>query len=608
MKRTLLSVILAAALLAAELVLLTSLLNPAVSLKADGLALAVALFLPYLVLSTLAFSLLVLMAAAIRFWPKTARPPIEGLPWFTPLALVATTTAGLLFWHNLLSYRHSIPVENLRALVACALSLGGAALLLLAVGIDALLFPLRGRGLSAPLVVLAAASGVVVPLAVRPAPRPSERPVPLATETVAPVRRVILVGVDGLGPEQVRHGVARGNLPSFARLLKRGASGPLATLRPTEGPPIWTTIVTGCLPRNHGVKSFATYRLRGSDSVFELLPKGALVALLERAGLVSRSPVTAASRKRRALWNALNAFGVSTGVVRFWGTYPPEHVRGFMLSHYFHLLRGDPQRAGESLYPPDLLAEVSARAVEPADVDAATIAQFVDLSAEAPGDRIPWRRDLVERALAPDLTYQRAGSVLRAAYDPAFFGTYFYGLDVVGHGFLRFALPERFGDVRPEEVRRYGKVLDRYTAQLGQWLGDLAQGLRPGEILLVVSGYGMEPVPLWRRLLAGLGGDPATSGTHEGAPDGFLMAVGDGVRPGAALGSASVLDVAPTVLYLMGLPVARDMEGRVLTEIVEEDFTRAHPVTFVPSYESLAVAPVAEPLDLDLPPLPDEGS
>jgi len=473
MKRTLLSVILAAALLAAELVLLTSLLNPAVSLKADGLALAVALFLPYLVLSTLAFSLLVLMAAAIRFWPKTARPPIEGLPWFTPLALVATTTAGLLFWHNLLSYRHSIPVENLRALVACALSLGGAALLLLAVGIDALLFPLRGRGLSAPLVVLAAASGVVVPLAVRPAPRPSERPVPLATETVAPVRRVILVGVDGLGPEQVRHGVARGNLPSFARLLKRGASGPLATLRPTEGPPIWTTIVTGCLPRNHGVKSFATYRLRGSDSVFELLPKGALVALLERAGLVSRSPVTAASRKRRALWNALNAFGVSTGVVRFWGTYPPEHVRGFMLSHYFHLLRGDPQRAGESLYPPDLLAEVSARAVEPADVDAATIAQFVDLSAEAPGDRIPWRRDLVERALAPDLTYQRAGSVLRAAYDPAFFAhagaTNFaqHFLGVVGRTLTDLPLESNYFVHHMLTGRYRGEVLPRYLTAAG---------------------------------------------------------------------------------------------------------------------------------------------
>jgi hypothetical protein len=56
----------------------------------------------------------------------------------------------------------------------------------------------------------------------------------------------------------------------------------------------------------------------------------------------------------------------------------------------------------------------------------------------------------------------------------------------------------------------------------------------------------------------------------------------------------------------MGLPVARDMEGRVLTELVEEDFARAHPVTFIPSYESLAVSPVTEEPDLQLPSLPDE--
>ena len=88
----------------------------------------------------------------------------------------------------------------------------------------------------------------------------------------------------------------------------------------------WTTVFTGRLPRDHGVKSFAAYRLRGSPTVYELLPKGALVTLLERASLVSTSPVTAASRKRLALWNALNAFGIQAGVVRFWGTHPPEHV------------------------------------------------------------------------------------------------------------------------------------------------------------------------------------------------------------------------------------------------------------------------------------------
>jgi len=54
--------------------------------------------------------------------------------------------------------------------------------------------------------------------------------------------------------------------------------------------------------------------------------------------------------------------------------------------------------------------------------------------------------------------------------------------------------------------------------------------------------------------------------------------------------------------------VARDMEGRVLTEILEPEFAQDNPVTFIPSYESLAVAAAAPgaPVD-DLPPLPEES-
>jgi predicted AlkP superfamily phosphohydrolase/phosphomutase len=212
----------------------------------------------------------------------------------------------------------------------------------------------------------------------------------------------------------------------------------------------------------------------------------------------------------------------------------------------------------------------------------------------------------VERALVPDITYERAGTVLRQAYDPPFFVTCYQGLDVVGHAFTRFARPERFGDVTSAEVRRYGAVVDRYAAYLSERVGEAAEALRPGEILLVVSGYGMEPVRLWRRALYGLTGErPVPSGTHAAAPDGFLLALGDGIKPGAVMRSASVLDVAPTILYLMGLPVARDMEGRVLAEIVEEEFARAHPVTFIPSYESLAVT-ASRAGGSDLPPLPDE--
>jgi hypothetical protein len=82
--------------------------------------------------------------------------------------------------------------------------------------------------------------------------------------------------------------------------------------------------------------------------------------------------------------------------------------------------------------------------------------------------------------------------------------------------------------------------------------------------------------------------------------------MGDGIRPGALLQQASVLDVAPTILYLMGLPVGRDMEGRVLTEMLDEEFTRAHPLSFISSYDAVAGAPAPAGAVSDLPPLPEE--
>lgn len=599
--RTLASAALASCVLAAALVGLTLFLNPDASLGRDAAGLLLALFLPCVAVVTPALFVLTLLGALIRFWPR-GPAPWPGLPWFTTLALVSVTLSAVLFWVNVWNYRHSIPAEFLRALAAASVVLSLAALVLLAVCLDVLLFPRRDRRIPRMLVLVAAGAAVIAPLGLRPEAAPEPRPVPLSIDTVASSRRLVLIGIDGLGPAQVQEGVDSGALPVLAQLLRRGSHGPLATLRPTLGPPIWTTIFTGRLPRSHGVKSFVGYRLRGSETIFEALPRGALAGVLQRAGLVTTLPVTSAARRRRALWEAFNAFGIQTGVVRFWGTHPAEHVQGFMLSNAFQAVAGDPARAAAALHPRDLLQEVRARVVQPAEVDRALVGEFVDLSREAEGDGVPWRRDLVERALAPDLTYHRAGAVLRAAYDPPFFANYYYGLDVVGHTFTRFAEPDRFGDVGADQTRRYGHVRARYTALVGSWVGEAAQALRPGEVLLVVSGYGMQPLPLWRRLLEAAAGDATLSGTHLGAPDGFMLAVGDGIRPGAVLRNASVLDLAPTILYLMGLPVARDMEGRVLTEMVDETFARAHPVTFIPSYESLAVTPASE--SSDLPPLP----
>ncbi len=606
-RKTLGSAGIAASIGAIALCTLTLYLNPGLELRREAPALVLCFFLPWAALGTVALVLLAAVATAVRWWPRPFRPVIAGRPFFASLAFVALAVAGTLYWHNLLAYRHALPLEALRSLAVSAVAVSGAAVVFLAIGLDMALFPRHERPLAAALAVLAPGLALAVPLALRPVPVPVPPPVPVQLDAGPPARRVVVVGIDGLSPASLSP-PAGGGVPAFARLARRGAFGPLATVRPAEGPPVWTTLMTGRLPRDHGVRSGSSYRLRGSDSEWTLLPKGTLVGVLERAGLVSRRPAASTSRRCRALWNVLDAFGMPTGLVRVWGTHPPEAIRGFVVSPYFHLLRDDPARAAGTVFPRDLLAEIAARAVGPRDLDPALLADLAD--PEPPATTAledPRLRGLAEDALAPDLTYSRAADVLRRAYSPSLLVISFHGYDLAGHVFYRYAHPEAFGDVASTEARHYGRVLERYAALLERWVGDVERDLGPGDVLVVLSGYGLTPTPLWRRLVGTLTGTAVGAASHGGAPDGVLLLAGEGIRPGAIPQDASVLDVAPTLLYLLGLPVARDMEGRVLTEILEPAFAQQHPVTFIPSYEGLAVAPAVPGAALDdLPPLSEE--
>jgi predicted AlkP superfamily phosphohydrolase/phosphomutase len=65
-------------------------------------------------------------------------------------------------------------------------------------------------------------------------------------------------------------------------------------------------------------------------------------------------------------------------------------------------------------------------------------------------------------------------------------------------------------------------------------------------------------------------GAPLTGwkGTHT--RDGIFIARGPEVRPGFRVEKASILDVAPTLLYSFGIPMQDEMDGRVLDEIFKD--------------------------------------
>jgi predicted AlkP superfamily phosphohydrolase/phosphomutase len=69
--------------------------------------------------------------------------------------------------------------------------------------------------------------------------------------------------------------------------------------------------------------------------------------------------------------------------------------------------------------------------------------------------------------------------------------------------------------------------------------------------------------------------NPESSGDH--APEGVIIAKGPAIKKGCHFESAHITDVAPTLLYLMGLPIDGDMDGRLIEEMILDDHLKNHP-------------------------------
>jgi hypothetical protein len=183
-----------------------------------------------------------------------------------------------------------------------------------------------------------------------------------------------------------------------------------------------------------------------------------------------------------------------------------------------------------------------------------------------------------------DHAYAEAAEALEQAFAPRLTAVRYSGLNALGSWFLQDAQPELFGQVATGGAGR--SLLDRYYGYID---GEIGRALAkqqgaPNDLLLVVSGFGMAPVPWAKRLAARLLGLPDPSGGHEAAPDGFLLAYGGNVARGQ-FPRGAIVDLTPTVLYYLGLPVARDMDGFARTDLFLASYTVDHPITYIATHE-----------------------
>ena len=155
---------------------------------------------------------------------------------------------------------------------------------------------------------------------------------------------------------------------------------------------------------------------------------------------------------------------------------------------------------------------------------------------------------------------------------------YLSGLDGVEHYAWKYWEPEGF-EVPDEELDRYRELIPDYYAFVDSLVGKMIELAEDDTYVVVVSDHGFRAIsPELREVTP-----PGISGAHWDGPPGIFLMVGPHVRRDVTLQGVGVLDVTPTVLYALGLPVAEDFNGNVLLDAFEEGYVRSHPVRKLPT-------------------------
>jgi predicted AlkP superfamily phosphohydrolase/phosphomutase len=475
------------------------------------------------------------------------------------------------------------------------------------------------------------------------------------------VRRppLIVIGIDG-GEWKVIHRLwSEGKLPNLKALADRGVTATLHTSY-NSSPVIWTTIATGVVPEVHGITDFVVATPQGdvpisSDvrkvpALWNMLSRaGRRVAVLGWWGSWPAEEVNGVVYSDRALLDLPARVSPAARLPRFlaelrqadadpglFSTGEPERQDRVMARAAAELAAERYDLVLLYFRTTDIVSHNAWKYFEPAsfpDLDPRELAanrgevpriyEAVDLEigrvlAAAPREANvivlsdhgfhAAREEEIKAQVDMDAILERLGYLFRRGEIVDLSRTLVY----------TYASPEfdrtkvlRFGRVRPEEREDLRRRLEADLATVTNDRGEPVFNVRDarprrGEDGDLVAAVILERVtPVLR--IQGRPFPPALrslsriSGTHTTSTHGIFLAAGPDINPHADLSGINVHDVAPTILYGLGLPVAEDFAGRPRTQLFTADFRRDHPLRTIRSWgKRLGGAARSSPADRKL--------
>ena len=351
--------------------------------------------------------------------------------------------------------------------------------------------------------------------------------------------RLLFVGWDAADWKVIDPLLARGEMPHLAALLAQGVRGNSSTIYPPLSPMVWTSIATGKRPTKHGIHGF----IEPTED-----------------GLAVR-PVSNLGRKTKAFWNILNQEGKNCIVIGWWPSHPAEPIRGAMVSNHFPLTTANkpdrPLMPG-TISPPALAGRLADLRVHPSELNGDILRLFVPDWQKVDQDKDKSLHDLAG-IIAETMSIHAAATELMETEPWDLAAVYFSGIDHFSHRFMRYHARKRSRTAAAHPALFRDIVANAYRYH-DLMLGRLIQLAGPDTAVMVASDHGFHSDGMLPDYIPAEAAGPAV----EHRDFGIFCLKGAGVRQGENIHGVSVLDIAPTILHLFGLPVGTDMDGKVL--------------------------------------------
>ena len=241
-----------------------------------------------------------------------------------------------------------------------------------------------------------------------------------------------------------------------------------------------------------------------------------------------------------------------------------------------------------AVHPPELLELAKSFKVYPDEI---TPQQLVAFFPDAkPTDKSDPRILWLAVMLAQCATTQNAATHFAAQADWDLLAVYYDAIDHAGHSYMEYH-PPAMAHVSEEDAAIYGNVINSMYRFHDILLGRLLDLVGPDTTVILLSDHGFYHNHLRPKVREHFR-DPSKKFGVDMNPvrwhrlQGIFAAAGQGIKRDELFYGTSLLDIAPTILALLGLPIPDDMDGHALTRIFAEPVELERIASYEPPHEN----------------------